>query len=375
MNRLRRTRVVTALFLWVTCAASFQLDAAGLPSLPASPSYLQEAGNGIQTLQGWYMPDTGLYRSTGWWNAANAITVLVNYSRTSKSSRYLSVLANTFTAAQNTSKGFLNNYYDDDGWWALAWIDAYDLTKDPRYLEMARSIFTDMSHGWDTTTCGGGIWWSKDKTYKNAIANELFLSVATHLANRSTDPAQRASFEDWSRREWSWFKASGMINTDNLVNDGLNSANPAACKNNGKTTWSYNQGVILGGLSEFSDFDRDPALLSEAKLIAGSAISHLTDSFGVLHDSCEPKCGGDGPQFKGVFVRNLTALYTHDPEPSYKTFTETNASSIWNHNQGTNTSFGLIWSGPFDSADAARQSSALDTVISAATLEQVSLKK
>ena len=102
--------------------------------------------------------------------------------------KFSAALANTFTAAQTTSPGFINNYYDDEGWWALAWVNAYDLTHTPQYLQMAQSIFADMAGGWDTATCGGGIWWSKDKTYKNAIANELFLSVAAHLANRTSGP-------------------------------------------------------------------------------------------------------------------------------------------------------------------------------------------
>ncbi len=147
---------------------------------------------GIDTLQHWYLPQTGLYQTTGWWNAANGITTVVDAMRAGASRTNESVVANTFTHAQvavpkeqqtgalakmTGFPGFLNNYYDDEGWWALAWIDAYDLTSHPEYLAMARSIHADMSGAWDNT-CGGGIWWSKDRNYKNAIANELFFAVS-----------------------------------------------------------------------------------------------------------------------------------------------------------------------------------------------------
>ena len=333
-----------------------------------SAKYLAEAAQGINTLQGWYAADTGLYQTTGWWNAANAITVLTNYSRAVDTKQYEATLANSFNEAQKTNPGFINHYYDDEGWWALAWIDAYDLTLAPHYLNMAESIFADMAGGWDTSTCGGGIWWSKDKTYKTAIANELFLSVAAHLANR-TSGDQRAQYVSWAKREWDWFSATGMINAENLINDGLDSSNPAVCKNNRQATWSYNQGVILGGLAEYSRLGNRGSLLARASQIALAAITHLTDRGGVLHDPCEPSCGADGPQFKGIFIRNLMWLDAAAPNSTYQAFAATNADNIWNNAQGPDHSFGLIWSGPFDSADAARQSSALDTIISAAEMQ------
>jgi len=360
--------LVAGLTVWMAMSAFCQNEATAHES-DKSSKYLQQATEGVEALRGWYDESTGLYKTTGWWNSANAITVLADYSRALKTQQHVPTLAHTFTAAQTTSPNFINKFYDDEGWWALAWIDAYDLTREPRYLEMAETIFADMAGGWDTGTCGGGIWWSKDNKYKNAIANELFLSVAAHLANR-TSGSQRSSYAKWSKREWKWFSKSGMINAQNLINDGLNSSNPRACKNNGQTTWSYNQGVILGGLAEFSQFASRRASLRKANQFADAAITHLADKDGVLHDSCEPKCGEDGPQFKGIFARNLARLYASTPNSSYRTFAMTNADSIWKKAQGSDYEFGLVWSGPFDVADAARQSSALDAIVAAAFMTQ-----
>ncbi len=335
-------------------------------STPADPKraaeFLAESAAGVKTLQSWYAEDTGLWKTTGWWNAANALTMLVDYSKLGGASDLRPVIANSFE--RNSQKHFLNQFYDDQGWWALGWAGAYELTHEARYLEMAELIFDDMTGGWDET-CGGGIWWKKPKQYKNAIANELFLSVAAKLASLTQDADKRTKYLEWAQREWKWFAASGMINPDNLVNDGLD----AACHNNHRNTWTYNQGVILGGLTTLAKVSGDTKPLQAAQSIALSAIARLTDLDGVLHDSCEPaRCGNDAPQFKGIFSRNLAILNAAAPAPGFRAFLRRNAESIWK-NRDAEGQFGLVWSGPSDVKTAATQTSALDALTAAAEAE------
>ena len=344
---------------------------------PAEP--IARVNAGVAALQSWYVPQTGLYAGTGWWNSANAITVLVDASRQTGSQQWAPVLANTFAHAQvvvpkaeqvgrlkkmTGAPGFLNKYYDDEGWWALAWIDAYDLTGEARYLQMSQSIFTDMTGGWDKT-CGGGVWWSKNRKHKNAIENELFLSVAAHLATRVH---KNKEYKQWAGREWTWFRKSGMINAQGLVNDGVEQdPETGACHNNGKQTWTYNQGVILGGLAEWSKTKHDAKLLPEAHRIAAAALDHLTDADGVLHEPCEARhCGGDGIQFKGIFVRNLAELNRTAPDPRYGQFFRTNAASVWSRDRADPDRFGVNWSGPVTETGAGTEASALDVLVAAA---------
>ena len=258
--------------------------------------------------------------------------------------------------------GFLDSYYDDEGWWALAWIAVYDVTGDERYLRTAESIFEDMAASYDTTPCGG-IWWDKNHTYVNAIANELFLSVGAHLANRVPDKG--SYYLQWAQKEWNWFQNSGMINAEYTINDGLNDT---TCQNNNGTVWSYNQGVILGGLEELSRADaaNSGLYISTAQRIADAAIANLTDGNGILHDPCEPDCGADGSQFKGVFARNLLLLQQASPEDRYKAFLQDNANSILTNDRDAEDELSLLWSGPFVTpTNASTQSSAMDALVAA----------
>ncbi len=163
-----------------------------------------------------------------------------------------------------------------------------------------------------------------------------------------------------------------MINEDHLINVGLMKqeglTGKSTCINDGKTTWTYNQGVILGGFAEFSVANHNPGIRQAAQSIATAAITHLVDQQGIVHDPCEPKCGADGVQFKGVLVRNLVLLDHNVTQASYLLFVDNNASALWSKAQGSNTEFGERWSGLFSSSDAASQTSALDALVGAATL-------
>ncbi len=155
-------------------------------------------------LQQWYNSG-GLYNSTGWWNAANCLEALENVIIANDDTQYLPVLTNTFNL--NSGGNFLNSYYDDEGWWCNAWIRAYDITGNTNFLNMAKTIFSDLTTGWDTsaTNCGGGIWWNKSHSYKNAIPNELFLLAAVRLHQRTPNDTGTGNYLYWATNEWNWF--------------------------------------------------------------------------------------------------------------------------------------------------------------------------
>ena len=328
---------------------------------PEPEQYRAWAGEAVGALHRWYNPRTGLWKTAGWWNSANALTAVINHAQRTGEGSYRYVIETTFGRAQRVNPGFSNVFYDDDGWWALAWIAAFDLTGEVRYLGAARTLFAGMAAGWDDV-CGGGLWWNRRRKYKNAIPNELFLLIAGRLHQRATGPDRGDSeYLDWALREWQWFSASGLIGPAGLVNDGLT----ADCANNGRTTWTYNQGVIVGGLTVLHEITGDGAYLAQAEAIAAAALRDLTVPPGILVEPGERETGRrdrDRPQFKGIFVRNLYELYLRSPRAEYRDFFLANATSLWRHGRNQRDQVGLAWTGPFDRADAARQGSALDAL-------------
>ena len=129
-------------------------------------------------------------------------------------------------AAAPNPEDWLDGFYDDDLWWALAWISAYDVTRNIQYLQLAEGIFGAVTKAWPTRCGNGGIFWSWKEDYMNAIANELFLSTAAHLANRAEN---KQTYIEWAELTLNWFLNSGMINEQGTINDGLTEG----CENNG----------------------------------------------------------------------------------------------------------------------------------------------
>ena len=154
--------------------------------------YLSYAQTAFEVLQNtWYNQSTGLWDNQ-WWNSANALVTLVELSGMDSSidstaeAVYTNMYANAPIWNLHNFGGvdsFINPYYDDEGWWALAWIKVYDQTQNQTYLQAAIDIFNDMTTGWGAHGCGG-LLWEKGNKYNGAISNELFLGIAASLANR-----------------------------------------------------------------------------------------------------------------------------------------------------------------------------------------------
>ena len=157
-----------------------------------------------------------------------------------------------------------------------------------------------------------------------------------------------------------------MINDRNLINDGLDDN----CRNNNGVTWSYNQGVVLGGLTELAYATRDGYYLYRATTIAKAAIAELSNDNGVLVEAtaCEydpGRCGQDGQQFKGIFIRNLRYLNDAAPDNQFREFILTNADAIWNKDRNAEGKLGVAWDGPYFDASGPSHSSALDVLVAA----------
>lgn len=378
-----------------------------------------------------------------WWNSANAITAVIGFMAASGDRSFLGpVVENTFIRAQKAYRpvnvhvsasrpfalnlasyqGFLNAYYDDEGWWALAWLGAYDLTGEEKYLACAMDIFADMAAAWDETW-SGGIYWGKfagqpDRTgvvavprgwkgpYKNAIANELFIAVASALGVRIRDREQSSNdhieYTQWAVRSWEWFNSPppqgvALINEATLVND---SPNSEGVNDNTKAIWSYNQAVILSGLADLTELTGDPSYLDWAERIAIAFMANRCSATtplggqadqviparqsgvidGILHehDECDPAGGalqgglppGTGSvQFKGIFVRNLASLYLKTRNATFAEFIFANARSAVS-NMNERYQFGSNWAAPADAPDFLRQTAGVDLLNAALLVSQ-----
>ncbi|WP_329307557.1 glycoside hydrolase family 76 protein [Streptomyces sp. NBC_01260] len=302
-----------------------------------------------------YHRDTGKF--AGWWTSATALTSLIDNIRISGMQSYRYAISTTYEKLIGAEDGdFTNSYLDDTGWWGLAWVAAYDVTGDARYLETARKD-ADHMHDYWTSTCGGGVQWATDKPYKNAVTNELYLQLNASLHNRiGGDTAYLQRAED----EWAWFRGTGMINSGGTVNDGLTSA----CANNGDTTWTYNQGVILAGLAELHRATGDAALLSSARTLAdASTSSGYLNPGGTLHEPYEPDgtgCTSDGDSFKGAYARGLGILDKELADHPYSGYLDRQAGTLYARNRNSLDQYGPHWAGPFTVTGNGCQHSALD---------------
>lgn len=329
-------------------------------------------------LENWYNLETGLWDTTSWWNAANVLTASINHARLIGDDSYKETVAYTFEKTKKfkvkatdkkgawVCENYINDYYDDEGWWALAWLDAWEYTGEQRYFDMANTIFEDITRGWSED---GGLYWKKGLEYRGSITNGLTLTLATRLHSAGTLEVNGKTALDWATTIWEWMLRVDLLNSNGNIQDGIR-------KIKGQETirqnvWTYNQGVVLTGLVNLYKITGRRSYLKQAEEIAEATLNHLTNEDLILIESlCEPDdCNADAKQFKGIFMRHLMYLYQHSPKKEYRFFIQKNIESIWVNGMVYGAvAPGVTWD-RISEANAATVSSALDAFNAALSIK------
>lgn len=190
---------------------------------------------------------------------------------------------------------FQNEYLDDSGWWAIAWLKMYDRSHEPKYLATARTIHAHMAKNWKPEKRGGIVWCEdEDKQRPNAITNSLFIILSARLHALTKEPEFLACAE----KTLAWFRGVPLYDGVAVVD---------APRHRGDY-WSYNQGTYIGGLLALYQATGRREFLDDAADVTGTVLtkSGLVLPDGVLFEKIGTS--GDACLFKGIFARYLAQL-------------------------------------------------------------------
>jgi predicted alpha-1,6-mannanase (GH76 family) len=275
-----------------------------------------------------YFNETNSNTNFNYWPQAHALDVLVDaYVRTGRA-EYKDYMDKWFTGVnQRNGNTFLNEFYDDMEWNALAMLRAYQATNDEKYRTAVATVWADIKGGWNNTM-GGGIAWRKSQLYyKNTPANAPAAILAAKLYKEFNNPDDL----EWARRIYGWLKETLYNRSTGWVYDGINSENDGVRNETWKFT--YNQGTFIGAAVDLFQITNEAVYLSDALQAANYTLSDNTlTNFddNLLRD----EGGGDGGLFKGVFVRYFTQLILTDGMLSsdrnrYVNYLQNNARTLW----------------------------------------------
>ena len=131
----------------------------------------------------------------------------------------------------------------------------------------------------------------------------------------------------------------------------------------GDMTWTYNQGILLSGLSGLYKFTGDDQLIVTAEKLVDSVIASylVPNENGVLVESCDPfrTCNQDQWMFKGIYFQHL-GYFLEDLArleelnistrkglvQKYSNFIQANACAVWDVARQKDGKIGNWWDGP-----------------------------
>jgi hypothetical protein len=209
-------------------------------------------------------------------------------------------------------------WFDDNGWWGLAFVNAYRATGTRRWLtdaeEALRFIATS---GWDPD--GGGIWWNTTHPYKagEALASGTLLATLLYRETHSEfDLGQAIKFVNWAN-------TSGFSETNGLY----------AASNLNPTPIDYIEAPLIYAQEVLCASTDTPVECERTEELKSTALKR----FGQTLDF--------SPQYDAIYLQWMLALYSLDHDPNLYALAAENGRDAQAHALNGEGLYLLSWSG------------------------------
>jgi hypothetical protein len=194
--------------------------------------------------------------------------------------------------------GSTETWFDDNGWWGLAFVNAYRATGTRRYLtDATRALRFIAAAGWDPRA--GGIWWNTEHPYKAGEA----LASATLLATLLYQQTHSAFALGQARKFLGWGNSAGFSTVDGLY----------AASDVSSTPIDYIEGPLIYAQELLCQSTGERALCARAESLKTTALHR----FGYLLSFA--------PQYDAIYLQWMLALYGADHDPALYTMASANA--------------------------------------------------
>ncbi|KAL2916780.1 hypothetical protein HK105_203559 [Polyrhizophydium stewartii] len=275
----------------------------------------------------------------------------MEYARITKDGQFVPVVTNALSNVSYAPAGvgsflgpstsiastLLGRWNDDIMWYALGSLTGAELFGNsalmPRsskitYLQSAVNTYNEVMQQYDLSTCGGGIFWSRDRTnpktkdYKSTITNAQAIILAARLAIATGNKTYLTQADTI----YSWLKDRQIITANYHVSDGLSIVGCAI----DIRQYSYNAGMLIGGMAWMYKATGDAKYITEAGKLLDTALTTFGTS-SIFIDLCEGASGActsgtdssNAPASnqvppKGTMIRGMTYLYMFTPDAAQK---------------------------------------------------------
>lgn len=229
---------------------------------------------------------------------------------------------NTDPPAFTTYPGMTNPaqhvYFDDNGWFEIAFLDAYQATDDRRFLRDAEEAYTFIAEkGWNSD--GGGFWW--ETLHRHLTSEPLATEIDTGL--RLYEITHRQSYLTSSEQWLAWANQDSWNSSEQLYQ--RNPTDP--------TTMDYVEGPMVGAQLELCKIRRVKGPCTAAESLAAASVA----TFGTDLDWT--------PAADALYLRFMLQLYASDHIAEWYELARRNAENAFTHGRSEDGLFFKRWNG------------------------------